>query len=201
MSEEPVISLFEKEDEDGQMDTNEKSFRTIEDFKGYIFSRDEIKALGIVEYDKFLRMLKTKRIKFFAGRTKRIRHGKNETHYVQKKKLKALGMDLEKAYFRFDARWKDPKEVAFLETLTARQKFLYMEKAAYADSIDRRVEEALRAKRRREIRKIDYELDDDRGWTTVTAEEHRRVRRGRRGRRRPTTVDKATFEAEEEEPM
>lgn len=198
MSEEPVISLFEEKDEGGQMDKEVESFRTIEDFKGYIFTSKEIKSLGAVEYDKFLWMLKSKQIKFFAGRTKRIKGGRNVDHYVHKKKLKALGMDLEVAYFRFDAGWKDPKEVEFIKTMTDRQKFLYRERAAYADSIDRAVEEAQRAKERRERRKIDYELDDSRGWTRVTPGEHKRVRRGRK-RERPSTVDKATFEAEEEE--
>lgn len=200
MTSDNTISLFEEEEKNGQMDKKEEVvFKVLEDLRGYIFTWADVKALNPGEHERFWEATKAKMIKVIAGTVVSFTGNVRKERIIGKKKLIALGLSLSETYYHFNPKWKDPKEMEFEELMETKRAFRYKEISVYGDMIDRAIEEALKKKERRRRNKIDYELDDERGWTRVTPEEHKKARRGYRRKRKPTTVDRATWEAEEKD--
>lgn len=202
MTGEATISLFEEEKRKGPMDNkeDEREFKVLEDLRGFVFTWEDIKALNTGEHEKFWEATKVKKIKVLAGKVVSFTGNVRKERIVNKKRLIDMGLNVNETYYHFIKGWKNPKLVKESQDRKDREAFKYKEIAAYADSIDKRVEEALKKKERRRRKKIDYELDDDRGWTRVKPGEHKEAQRKRRtGVKKPSTVDKATWEQEDAE--
>lgn len=172
-----TISLFEEKDRSCEMDNKEKAFVKFEDYRGFVFTSSDIRKLGPAELQKFYEGLKMKQIKFIAGTYTKMSDGRAVDKVVNKKRLLAMGLDLNDSYYQFVKGWRHPLDVQMEKVLEEKRKMRYMEVRVYADTIDRRVDEAESTKERKRIRKIDYELDDKRGWTKVKPGEHKRARR------------------------
>ena len=177
--------------------TEEEQFSKFDDYEGYIFTRSEIVSLGIVELEKFNKATQEKQIKFIAGTRSRMREGKAEDYVVNKKRLNALGLDVKESYYQFVKGWRNPENVELERFIDKRNKDRYMEIRVYADTIDGRVEEAERLKERRKWRKIEYEIDDSRGWTKVKPGEHKKVRERAKRQKRRSKIDGKEWESEE----
>lgn len=145
----------------------EKEFNVMEDLIGHVFTYDDVRGLKAGEGNRFRDMMSSKRIKFIAGTVTTRKDGVVTKKIVNKKKLTDLGMDLDVHYYMFVRGWKDPVMEAFKVQKAAEDKFDYMERRVYADSVDNMVEEAIKLKERKRIRKLEYEEDNSRGWVTV----------------------------------
>jgi hypothetical protein len=156
---------------------NVETFEVLEDFKGFIFTLEDIKGLKVSETNRFWLMLSSGEVEFLAGAVTKKKGDSFVTRVVHKKRLDALGLPTDRKYYRFTKKWKDPKEVELQAALAERKNMRHWEIRTYADGIDRRVEEAEKSKERRERRKLDYEFDDKRGWKVVTPEQHKKARR------------------------
>lgn len=169
---------------------NKEQFEVVEDLRGFIFTIEDIGGLKGGEADRFWRMLTSGQVEFLAGAvTRKTDAGAFVTRVVNKKKLESLGLRTDIKYYRFVKGWKDPKELELQNVLAERKNMRHLEVRAYADAIDRRVEEAEKSKERRELRKIDYEFDDKRGWRVVKPEEHKRVRQAAEKKRAISGAD------------
>jgi len=191
MTESNNISLFEEEDGSGKMDKKEDVFEHFADYEGYIFTYSEIAKLGNVELEAFRRALRMGQVKFIAGT--------NKGRIVNKKRLKALGLDMTTQYYQFVKGWKDPGDVELERVLEEKRHRRYWDIRVYADTIDGRVDEAEKAKDRKLIRQIDYEMDDDRGWTKVTKEEHRKAYGRAKRQKGPSEISEDDWEDKKEE--